>query len=497
VKRALVILALIASNAHATEVPGTLSFTARLVDDQSAAALTGSHDVIFSLFDADSAGHSVWTETHAVTADDDGMVFVELGDTTTLDGHVFDGSDRWLEISVDGNVMAPRIAIDSVPYAVRSTAASNADAVGGKTADQLQPKITGSCNTGQHVQNIGADGAIQCASDSSATGDITSVVAGTGLAGGAAAGDATLSLMACGTNQILKFTGAGWACASDNDSITGITAGTGLIGGGTSGNVTLALTNTCGAGQLLKWSGATWMCGSDVDTNSGGTITGVAAGVGLTGGGTSGNVTLGLTNACAGGQVLKWNGTTWACANDLDSNSGGTITAVTAGAGLTGGGTTGNATVAVGQGVGVVVQADTVGLDTAYTDARYLMLIGGTMTGGINMNGQRVTNRGCPAGYVKVGAAFCTESVDAAGYTFATSALRCANAGAHTCTGAETRAIIGSAAPIGDNMLLDWIDDQDADNSAFYVDNATAAEAPEGVRATSTSSYSRCCVSIE
>jgi len=501
VNRALVILALItsamASTAHATDVPGTLAFTARLVDDKSADALTGSHNVIFSLFDADSAGHSVWTETHAVTVEDDGLVYVELGDTTALDGHVFDGSDRWLEISVDGNVMAPRIALDSVPYAVRSTAASNADAVGGKTADQLEPKITGNCNTGQHVQNIGADGAIQCASDSSATGDITSVVAGNGLAGGATAGDATLSLMTCGMNQILKFTGAGWACAADNDSITGVTAGNGLTGGGTSGNVTIALTNTCGAGQLLKWSGATWMCAADIDTNSGGTITGVAAGVGLTGGGTTGNVTLGLTNTCASGQVLKWNGTTWACANDLDTNSGGTITAVTAGAGLTGGATTGNATLAVGQGVGVVVQADTIGLDTAYTDARYLMLIGGTMTGGINMNGQRVTNRGCPAGYVKVGAAFCTEAQDASGYTFATSALRCANAGAHMCTQGETRAIIASAAPISDNLLLDWIDDQDADNSAFYVDSATSSEDPEGVRATSTSSYSRCCVSIE
>ena len=192
---------------------------------------------MFSLFDADTAGHSVWTEPHAVTVEDDGLVFVELGDTTALDGHVFDGTDRWLEISVDGNVMAPRIALDSVPYAVRSTAASNADAVGGKTADQLQPKITGSCNTGQHVQNIGADGTIQCASDSSATGDITSVIAGNGLAGGATAGDATLSLMTCGMNQILKFNGAGWACAADNDfgDITGVTAGTGLIGGGTSG----------------------------------------------------------------------------------------------------------------------------------------------------------------------------------------------------------------------------------------------------------------------
>jgi len=38
-----------------------------------------------------------------------------------------------------------------------------------------------------------------------------------------------------------------------------------------------------------------------------GTITGVTAGAGLTGGGTAGNVTLGLTKACASGQALQWN----------------------------------------------------------------------------------------------------------------------------------------------------------------------------------------------
>jgi uncharacterized repeat protein (TIGR03803 family) len=71
-----------------------------------------------------------------------------------------------------------------------------------------------------------------------------------------------------------------------------------------------------------------------------GTIAGVTAGSGLTGGGTSGTVTVGLTNACASGQILQWNGSAWACS----AAGTGTITGVTPGTAMTGGGTSGAVT---------------------------------------------------------------------------------------------------------------------------------------------------------
>ncbi|WP_374079308.1 hypothetical protein [Bdellovibrio bacteriovorus] len=56
--------------------------------------------------------------------------------------------------------------------------------------------------------------------------------------------------------------------------------------------------NGPGVGQVLKWDGGQWI--PQADNNSGGTITSVSASTGLWGGGSSGGVTLGLTNTGVG-----------------------------------------------------------------------------------------------------------------------------------------------------------------------------------------------------
>ena len=124
-------------------------------------------------------------------------------------------------------------------------------------------------------------------------------------------------------------------------TITGITttSGSGLSGGGASGNLSLSLVNSCATNQVLQWNGSAWACFSA----GSGTITGVTAGTDLTGGGTSGNVTLNLdttkvpqlaaSNTFTGNQTVNGNlsaSGTFSAGPISATTTSGTVPAVTA-----------------------------------------------------------------------------------------------------------------------------------------------------------------------
>jgi hypothetical protein len=246
------------------------------------------------------------------------------------------------------------------------------------------------------------------------SGTITGVTAGTDLTGGGTSGNVTLNLNTTATDARYAQLSAANSFVG-NQSVTGTITATGSITAplfnGNAGAIegkpvaSAAPTN----GQVLAYNGASGTWGP-APPAGGGTITGVKAGTDLTGGGTSGNVTLNLNTAATdaryaqlssantfsgnqhvtgtitatgsvtapsfngnagaiegkpvanatptNGQVLAYNGPTgsWRPATPA---GGGTITGVRAGTDLTGGGTSGNVTLS---------------LDTSATDGRYARL---------------------------------------------------------------------------------------------------------------------------
>ena len=133
-----------------------------------------------------------------------------------------------------------------------------------------------------------------------------------------------------GTGSYLLFPDNSWQDTAAHGTITGVTAGTGLTGGGIAGNVAVSIdpttvqsrvTGTCTSGYMTSVNqNGTVTC--QPDANSGGTVTSVSAGSGLNGG----TITTSGTISIASGGV----------ANAMLANP--TVT-VTAGTGLSGGGT--------------------------------------------------------------------------------------------------------------------------------------------------------------
>ncbi len=138
-----------------------------------------------------------------------------------------------------------------------------------------------------------------------------------------------LKITVCSSGSGYVSNGTSWVCDTAGGDITSVVAGTGISGGATSGaaTVTLALTpQDCAAGSFFDANTATgvFTCVAEVGDIS--TVT-TTANMGLTGGGTSGAVSVGLLSTCADGEVLVSgaSGTTWTCAANT---AGAFITAV-------------------------------------------------------------------------------------------------------------------------------------------------------------------------
>jgi hypothetical protein len=344
-------------------VPPMMNFSGVLTD-ANGKPLTGSVGVTFYLYKDSEGGAPLWMETQNVKADKAGHYTAALGSTSSqgLPASVFaSGEARWLGVQAQGQSEQPRILLMSVPYAMK---ALDAETIGGKPVSSfmLAPASSGSSGKGPAA----APGTIT----GTGTADFVPVFTGTTTIGNSkifqtvggnvgiatttpaakldvkGTGDVrdTLTLFPKLTHPTLTVSGTAFAVSNTGKvtfvagqnfpgtgTVTSVGSGAGLTGGPITHSGTLSIATGGVTNAMLAHPSLT-----------------VTANSPLTGGGSvslGGSTSLGLTSSCSSGQILKWNGASWTCA--ADNNSGGTVTSVGSGLGLTGGPITSSGTLAI------------------------------------------------------------------------------------------------------------------------------------------------------
>jgi hypothetical protein len=383
------------SSPASAQVPPLIQF-ANVATDEGGNTLSGVVSLTFSLYTSQQGGEPLWTETQRnIPLDPTGHYSVQLGITkpTGVPTTLFTtGEARWLGVRIAEQPEQPRVLLLSVPYALK---AGDAATIGGlppsafvlatpaassaSTAIAADPSPTPNSAPPPTGGPVTGTGTVNYLPLWDSTSDIISSVlfqSGTGSTAKIGINTpkpaSTLDVKGAGTIRgLLSLPANGVATAAKGAISQPLDLAASAFNSGTAAAVTQTFqwqaepvnnntSSPSGSLNLLFGSGTTKPAETGFNITSNGqitfatgqtfpgtgTITGVttASGSGLMGGGTSGSLNLALTNTCSSGQVLSWNGTTWACTG---LSGGGTITGVTAGTDLTGGGTSGSVTLSL------------------------------------------------------------------------------------------------------------------------------------------------------
>lgn len=135
-------LAAAGASAPAQAVPDLVSYAARV--ESGAGPFNGTAAVSFRIFGVATGGTSLWSEDVASIVVADGELVHDLGSVEPLDGALLERDALFLELTFNGEVLLPRVAMNAAPFALRARDAEvaeiavDAERLGGRDAATYQ-----------------------------------------------------------------------------------------------------------------------------------------------------------------------------------------------------------------------------------------------------------------------------------------------------------------------------------------------------------------------
>lgn len=160
------------------QMPATLSYQGIVTDDSGQPIQSGTRPMTFSLYDVETGGSSIWSETQPAVPLSDGLFSVQLGTVTPI-VLPFD-KPYWLGVNIAGSgELAPRTPLTPAPYSRHTLKADSAQRVGqGSVGSE---NIRAGVVTAQHISPSGSsDGQVLT---STGTGVVWRTVSTQGVGG--------------------------------------------------------------------------------------------------------------------------------------------------------------------------------------------------------------------------------------------------------------------------------------------------------------------------
>ena len=297
----------------------------------------------FRLYNVPSGGSPLYAENQTVQVIN-GQFSVVIGSIIPIPATVLFDAQYYIGIAVNVDPeMTPRQPLATTAYAFRSATTDALAPTATVPASQISGAIVSATSAtklaaARNINGVAFDGTADISVPATATG-VTGLLKGSG--GAVTAGVAGTDFVAPNagimgaTNTRITYDAKGLVTAGAQAQFSDL-GGTLATAQLANASVTAAklASNGCTAGQILKYDGSAWACGAD--TNSGGTVTSITAGTGLTGGTITATGTIGLgtvplanlAHCSAEGDVAVMHSGAWVCRSTLGyvNNGDGTVT---------------------------------------------------------------------------------------------------------------------------------------------------------------------------